>query len=81
MPIFEYKCKDCGSLFEVLHKTVSGATEVSCPECNSLNNQKLISAFSTLNSSGSSFEGGCPGGNCSLPSYGVCNSGMCGLEN
>ena len=45
MPIFEYKCKECGSTFE---KIVfgSGDREVECPKCHSKEVTKLFSAFS-----------------------------------
>ena len=46
MPIFEYKCKQCNSKFEVLHKSSLNQEEVSCPKCNSIENQKLLSTFS-----------------------------------
>jgi len=41
MPIFEYKCSDCGSVFE---KLVRGSDPVTCPACNSANVAKMISA-------------------------------------
>jgi putative FmdB family regulatory protein len=34
MPTYEYKCKKCGSLFEVSH-SISKNHEVSCPQCGS----------------------------------------------
>lgn len=42
MPIFEYKCKECGNRFEVL---VRGKERVSCPECSSRKLSKLFSTF------------------------------------
>ncbi len=40
MPIYEYKCKDCGKVIEILKK---GSESVECPECGSKNLEKLIS--------------------------------------
>jgi putative FmdB family regulatory protein len=41
MPIFEFECKDCSNKFEKLTK---GQEKICCPQCNSNNLQKLISA-------------------------------------
>ncbi len=41
MPIYEYRCRDCGATFEVLVRT---GTEVRCPQCGSASRDKLISA-------------------------------------
>lgn len=82
MPIFEYKCADCNAKYEVLHKSISNITEVTCPECGSANSKKLLSSFSASVGSSSSFDGGCASGNCGIPSAssGGCASGMCGLN-
>ena len=42
MPIFEYKCKKCGTVFEFLAR--AGQKPV-CPACKSRRLEKLISAF------------------------------------
>jgi putative FmdB family regulatory protein len=80
MPIFEYKCKQCNSKFEVLHKSSLNQDEVSCPKCNSKENKKLLSSFSATGFS--SCNSGCESGKCRIePSYGGgCSSGMCGLN-
>lgn len=45
MPIFEYKCDDCGEVFEEL---VSGQTEsVPCSKCKSDNVHRIISLISS----------------------------------
>ena len=80
MPIFEYKCKKCNSKFEVLHKSSLNQEEVSCPNCQSKESQKLLSSFSASGFSSSS--SGCESGSCGVqPSYGGgCSSGMCGIN-
>lgn len=82
MPIFEYRCEDCNSKFELLHKSSVESEEIICPSCNSVNNKKLFSSFSASVGSGSSYNSGsCSTGNCgSTPSYGGCASGICGLN-
>jgi len=82
MPVFEYKCSDCNSKFEVLHKSSVNQEEVNCPKCKSLNSKKLFSSFSASVSGASSYSGdSCSTGNCgTTPSYGGCASGMCGLN-
>ncbi len=79
MPIFEYKCKVCGTVYDVLHKSSSSKEDVVCPKCSSKKNVKLVSAFSSSFKS-DSFSGGCSDGSCGTPSYGGCSGGMCGLN-
>jgi putative FmdB family regulatory protein len=40
MPIYEYRCRDCGVEFEVL---VRDGDPVTCPHCRSGSLQKLLS--------------------------------------
>ena len=82
MPVFEYKCNDCGRKFDVLHKSSTNLEEVVCPDCQSKNNQKLLSTFSASVNSGSNYStnSSCSDGSCGIPSYGGCSSGFCGLN-
>ena len=50
MPLFDYECQDCGRVSEVLVRS-NDAVDVRCPECNSTNLQKLISASVLIGSS------------------------------
>ena len=78
MPIFEYKCKSCGITFEKLVPRVTDELYL-CPECNSKNTEKKLSAF-----------GGILTGNSKLPcssaptcqSMGTpcCDSGKCPMR-
>jgi len=53
MPLFDFLCKDCGHISEVL---VSGTDdEPKCQKCNGLNLEKLVSAPSSF--SGNSSNG------------------------
>jgi putative FmdB family regulatory protein len=40
MPIYEYRCRDCGKEFEVL---VRGENPISCPHCRSRALERLLS--------------------------------------
>ena len=83
MPVFEYKCFDCSTKFEVLHKSTLKQEQVTCPKCDSAKNKKLFSSFSASVSSDSNYSAdNCAAGNCSIPdnSLGGCASGMCGLN-
>lgn len=82
MPVFEYKCHDCNSKFELLHKSSTEKEVITCPSCNSVNNKKLFSSFSASVTGGSSYNTeSCSTGSCgTVPSYGGCASGMCGLN-
>ena len=74
MPIFEYRCDNCGEISEVL---VLGKEEMSsCRECGSTNFTKLMSAHNTMSAS-APFT---PAADCSsCGSHSACGSpGMCG---
>ncbi|MCX7988164.1 MAG: zinc ribbon domain-containing protein [Thermodesulfovibrio sp.] len=43
MPIYEYKCNNCGENFEIL---VFGNKKVACPKCKSEEITKKLSSFS-----------------------------------
>ncbi len=81
MPIFEYRCSDCNSKFEILHKSSSSTEEVVCPKCNSQKNKKLLSTFSASMNGSSSFSASdySSDSSCSTGSCG-CGSGTCGLN-
>jgi putative FmdB family regulatory protein len=47
MPIYEYRCQDCGVKFEKLVRTNSDRIELICPNCGSKQAEKLFSVFGT----------------------------------
>jgi putative FmdB family regulatory protein len=53
MPIFEYRCRECGKEYEEL---VYGDRDkvVPCPACGSKNSDKLMSAIGGISMGGSS---------------------------
>jgi len=80
MPVYEYKCSECNTKFEILHRSTSIKDVVQCPACNSINSKKLFSSFSSSsNSEGNISSERCSSGNCGLPENG-CSSGLCGLN-
>ena len=73
MPIYEYKCRQCGKVFDHLARTLSDQAE-KCPECGAPNPVKQFSTFSTREgtsgstscSTGTCPTSACPGGTCSF---------------
>jgi len=45
MPIYEYKCDDCGKEFEVLTIGMKEEGDNTCPECKSKRTHRLMSRF------------------------------------
>ncbi len=43
MPIYDYKCDDCGQVSELLLPSVD-TINVSCPDCGSIKTERLLSA-------------------------------------
>lgn len=73
MPIYDYKCAECGSTYDVFHKVREVKEDIICPKCNSTEHVRLISAPS-VSVKGSSMsepmpacgDGSCCGGSCGL---------------
>ncbi|MEF3255316.1 MAG: zinc ribbon domain-containing protein [Deferribacterales bacterium] len=62
MPIYEFKCNDCGKQFSKL--VIKKEDVPQCPSCKSENVEKLFSTVAALGKTGSSFSssGGCGSG-------------------
>ncbi len=75
MPIFEYRCTECGLHFEKLVRTAEDGDSLSCPSCGS---QQLRKEFSTFSARSASGKGETPAPMC--PSGGMCPTGTCGLN-
>ena len=43
MPIFEFRCIECGNLFEKLFVHSDEAADISCPACKSRSFERVIS--------------------------------------
>ena len=75
MPIYEYKCQDCGTRFEKLVRRTGD--EVECPSCGQRHLEQELSVFAAHAAAGNrkSDLPMCPSGRpCPTP-------GACGLEN
>lgn len=69
MPLFNYRCSDCGDEFEVLSKSDDSSRE--CSNCGGKNIKKVFSSFD-FNMKEPATGGQCPTGGCS--------NGSCGLR-
>jgi putative FmdB family regulatory protein len=56
MPIYEYRCVDCGRYQSVLVRTYSDPTDLTCPRCQGSHLRKLVSRFSVMRSEESRLE-------------------------
>lgn len=57
MPIYEYKCDDCGEIVEIFHRTPA-QTNVRCSRCGSESLQKIFSVPAAVRVAGSSSSPG-----------------------
>ncbi len=75
MPAFDYRCDDCGSVYEVFHKVREKTEDVVCPSCGSTHARKQMSAPAVSMGGSSPVQSSCEtGGNCG------CAGGACGLN-
>ena len=51
MPIYEFRCKNCGNIFEYLCFKSSDRDQALCPKCGHKKSDLLMSAFSSTSSS------------------------------
>jgi len=50
MPIYDFRCQECGEVSEFLVPSSADGRTLACPSCGSQNLEKLISAPSLLKS-------------------------------
>jgi putative FmdB family regulatory protein len=48
MPIYEYRCKKCGHVFDKFVRSMSATGEVECPECHSQECRKNVTVFGSM---------------------------------
>ena len=56
MPIYEYRCNDCGRYQSVFVRTYNNPTDLSCTRCQGPHLRKLVSRFAVLRSDESRLE-------------------------
>jgi putative FmdB family regulatory protein len=66
MPIYEYRCTECGKRFSRLQLVGANAKDTSCPKCESEKVERLISSFASTSS----------GPDATCPSASTCPSGF-----
>jgi putative FmdB family regulatory protein len=54
MPIYEFKCKVCGNIFECLCLRSDAKDHVICPSCGHVEAETLLPTFSSKGSTSSS---------------------------
>jgi len=63
MPIYEYKCKNCNTVFEKFQSIGSNSENLVCPECGAPRPERIFSAFAAKGTSVSTSGGsGCGSG-------------------
>jgi len=61
MPLYEYRCHNCGETFEKLVRSSSNNAGIKCPQCAS---EDVNKAFSTFATSGTSAAGSTRAADC-----------------
>ena len=46
MPIYEFQCRDCDAVFEILTASAASGGTAVCPQCKSEQTKKILSAGS-----------------------------------
>ncbi len=63
MPMYEYRCQECGRQYEQLRRMSEADQDLKCPQCGSENVKRQYSACAIgAGSAGSSGAGACGGG-------------------
>ena len=74
MPVYEYKCNECGGVLSLMRKMGQGAEDLICPSCGGKEMHKLLSA-TNVGASSKAFE--CPSGSCGMGMPGGMPMGGC----
>lgn len=76
MPIFEFKCSDCGEFFEMLFMSGDKDKEIKCPKCSSHAAERVVSASNYVMGSSGHNAGGQAGRGVGKQTR-ECSSGSC----
>lgn len=47
MPMYEYRCNQCGKTYEKLRRMEDADRDLKCPRCEADDVERLVSAFAT----------------------------------
>jgi putative FmdB family regulatory protein len=72
MPLLEYRCSECSTLFERLVPRTEGADRATCPQCGTDKGQRLLSLFAAVRGSDGAATAASAGG--------CCGGGACGCR-
>jgi putative FmdB family regulatory protein len=81
MPIYEYRCQNCGKVVEVLQRSFKQNEPLVCPDCGSTEMKRMISPPGSIVMGGSTPKGTtCCGREerCSTPP--CSDDGVCGRD-
>ena len=56
MPIYEFYCKQCNTIYKFFSRTINTSRIPLCPKCNSSEMERAMSTFATLSKSSDSGE-------------------------
>ena len=75
MPFYDYICKDCSKIFEIV-RGMNEKVQPYCPYCKSSNTTQKFNVFRSMASKGDTFghESREMSGSCSSCSSGTCSS-------
>ena len=62
MPMYEYRCGSCGTVYEKIRKAQDADRDLVCPDCESGDVRRLISSFAMSGPTCSPAAGGGGGG-------------------
>jgi len=65
MPMFEYRCKQCGHVSSFLEKSETRKSH-ACEKCGSKEVEKMFSTFAAKAGRSSTGDSSCPTGTCPL---------------
>jgi len=63
MPIYEYQCRKCEKVFEVIQKVNEGGEKLTCPSCGAKKPEKVMSCCSSF-SKGAESASSAPSSSC-----------------
>ena len=73
MPLYEYQCHDCATVFETLRPMSQADAPAPCEQCGSEHTNRMLSRLAAIYSGGSTAAGASH----SSSGCGSCSSGSC----